>query len=216
MRPRLSTRRLALLWLCFAASLSSAQGKSDAACLKSGSITPSYDALRQNNSIQMTLTFATSRCLLRFGHYGSREDANRVKVWLRRTPGLTPRLTSVSFLGIQSTAVAFADLSKPASNVLSRDSGARGLELQINLQSSADLAVGHYQIPVYVEFVAVGAHGDIRTEALPLEIPLEVVLADAPVKEHVEKHPMTVTDVLLVPVRTVGVLWWLLCGFCND
>jgi hypothetical protein len=195
-----------------------AQGRSHDPCLKLDKIVPSYDALRQDNAIQLRLTFKASGCALHLRNPGTREDADRIRFGLQRTPGLTPRLKAVSFGKILPVPVVFLDLPKATSDPTSmppNSTGAGELELWLDLQSSPDLAVGHYQISAFVQYEAMDSHNNLTIESLPFPLSFDVVPANAPVKQHFEPHPMTAKDVFLIPVRVVESFRWIFCGFCN-
>jgi hypothetical protein len=178
-----------LLLLCWT-NPASAQPPND--CLKVKKISTSYDALRQGTEFDVRITFTASGCALSIPVAHAPQQS---RILLKGAPGLQVQDGGVAFTSIER-------LSEGPPVVY----GAHQSTLHLRLSAAQDMTPGmqHPSLPLCYETIEGGVRVTRNTE---VEIPVNVVAHDAPVKSLPGTPKWNPGNVLLIPFRLIELIF---------
>jgi hypothetical protein len=177
--------------LCWA-SLASAQPQDD--CLKVKKISTSYDALRQGTEFDVRITFAASGCMLSVPTGGQHLPS---RVLLKGGPGLQ----------VQPKGAEFSSMER-LSDGPPQIYGAHESKLYLRVSAAQDLHPGIQRPTLPLSYETVDKAGRHVTRNTEVEIPINVVDFDAPVKSLPGRPKWNPENIFLIPVRLIELLFW--------
>jgi len=161
-------------------------------CLKLAKVVTDYEALRQGGELEVNLHFRTSDCMVAVQN--DIED-HRKLVDVRTDPGLRVRVEGVDSLGI-------VRIGKTDPVIY----GARVRTLYLRIVADADLPIGIRRPSILLAYETIDQTGHRIPCLIELEVPVNVVSHDAPVKQQRENRRWGVADTLLLPFRIIQAL----------
>jgi len=181
-----------ILFLLCATNQASAQVPGD--CLRVKKIFTSYDALRQGTEFDVHVTLSASGCAL---SVPMASETMNSRLLLKGDSGFEVRLTGRDLTEIER-------LSEGPPVIY----GAHEATLYLRFAAAQDVPPGlhHSSLPVAYETVDSTARRVLRNTQI--EIPVETVVYDAPVKMQSDVPKWNSLELLLIPFRLIELLFW--------
>lgn len=179
-----------LVLLCWTGQ-ASAQPPDD--CLQIRKISTSYDALRQGSEFDVHVFFRASGCALSTPTVGENLQS---RVRLVSDPGLQLHVIGMDFAG-------FERLSEGHTVIY----GAHESTLYLRFAAAPDVTPGIRHPSLLVNYDTIDRTGHHVPRSIEVEIPVNVVVHDAPVKMQSDLPKWNPLQILLIPFRLIQLIF---------
>jgi hypothetical protein len=162
-------------------------------CLRIRKIFGSQDSVKQGGDIELRVTVTASGCVLPIPAGG---EGLRARVGVKTGPGLQAHSASMDFLKIEQL-----NQGSPMRY------GARESTLYVRLTAAPDAVLGVLHPTFLLNYETIDPAGQSIPRIIEVEIPVNVVAHDAPVKMRTSAHKWDPGVILLIPFRAIQLLF---------
>jgi hypothetical protein len=181
-----------LLFLLCSTNRASAQPPDD--CLRVKKIFTSYDALRQGTEFDVHVTLNASGCAL---SVPIASETMNSRLLLKGDSGFEVRL-----MGRDLTRIERLSEGPPVIH------GAHEATLYLRLAAAQDVSPGVHHLSLPIAYETIDPSGRRVLRNTEMEIPVEAVVHDAPVKMKSDVPKWNPLQLLLIPFRLIELLFW--------